>query len=168
MLNRLLVILLFSTPLAWCEAREVSEQIPASRAAVWKALTSTEGVLQWQVALADLRLEPGAIWRTRYKADGVLGDEGTIENRLLTFDPERMYSIQIARPPKGFPFMNIYREMWTVVYLEELDPQLTRVTARSLGLPDSQEGRAMGDFFEKGNRYTLAELKKYFTRPTTD
>lgn len=161
---RPLIALLLIAPAA-AQPREVSEIIPAPPAQVWQALTSTEGVLKWQCAKADLRLEPGAIWRTRYSPDGPLGDENTIFNRLLSYDPERMYSLQIEKPPAKFPFMNTYRQMWTVVYLEPIPPGSTKVTCRSLGLPDSEEGRKMGDFFERGNLYTLQQLKKHLSQP---
>lgn len=141
---------------------EVSAVIPATPSQVWAAFTTTEGVKSWMVSQADIELKVGAVWRTRYGKDGTLGDEGTIFNELLAFDPGRMYAIRIQKPPKKFPFMNAYRDMWTVIYFEPMEGGRTKVTARTLGLKDDDESRKMQAFFKLGNQYTLDEAAKHF------
>lgn len=131
---------------------------------VWKALTSNEGMTAWMVSKADVELKIGAIWRTKYGKEGALGDEGTIYNELLAFDPEHMYSIRIQKPPKGFPFMNVYKDMWTVVYFEPVDGDKTRVILRGNGFKDTEESRKMRALFERGDKYTLDEVVKYFEK----
>jgi len=46
----------------------------------------------------------GGLIRSHYDAMDVLGDEETIENRILAYEPRRMIAIQIARPSKVIPF----------------------------------------------------------------
>jgi uncharacterized protein YndB with AHSA1/START domain len=141
---------------------EVSAVVPAPVSKVWWALTSSDGMKAWAVSQADLPLKVGAIWRTKYGKEGALGDEGTIFNELLSYDPERMYSIRIQKPPKGFPFMSSYRDMITVVYLKPITKDQTEVTLRAHGFKDDEESKKLRSFFEAGDRYTLDELVKFF------
>jgi hypothetical protein len=47
---------------------------------VWKALSTSEGYKATGPALAEVDLRIGGTIRTRYRADGPLGDAETIEN----------------------------------------------------------------------------------------
>lgn len=59
--------------------------------------TTGEGYKALGVALADVDLRVGGLIRSRYSAGGVLGDEETVENRILAFEPRRMIAILIER-----------------------------------------------------------------------
>src|SRR5205085_9555733 len=85
------------------ETRQVCEGVvEAPVAAVWDALTTKKGMESWQVAHAEVDLKVGGMFRTHYSAAGVIGDPNTIENQVIAFDPNRFYSIRIARPPEKF------------------------------------------------------------------
>lgn len=144
---------------------EMSAVVPAPVEKVWAAFTTKEGMESWAVSKADIEMKLGAVWRTRYGKDGTLGDEGTIFNELLAFDPGRMYTIRIQKPPKGFPFMKVFRDMWTVVYFDPVEDGKTKVTLRAHGFTDQEESRKMRTFFEAGDKYTLDELVKHFSKP---
>jgi uncharacterized protein YndB with AHSA1/START domain len=131
---------------------------------VWKVWSTSEGYKAVGVALADVDLRIGGLIRSRYNADGVLGDEGTIQNRILAYEPPRMIAIQIDRPPKGFPFKEAWKHTWTVVTLTAVDKNRTLVRAASMGFGDDDESKAMRAFFEKGNAATLETLKAHFAR----
>ena len=143
---------------------EVSAVVAAPPDRVWEAFTTTEGVKKWMVSQADIEMKLGAVWKTKYGPQGSLGDDGTIFNELLAFDPGRMFAIRIQKPPKGFPFMNVFRDMWTVVYFEPVDGGKTKVLLRGHGLPDTDEGRKMHAFFQAGNKQTLEMLAKHFEK----
>ena len=143
---------------------ELTAVVHAPIEKVWQAFTTTEGMRSWAVAQADIEMKLGAVWKTKYGKEGTLGDEGTIFNELLAFDPGRMYTIRIQKPPKGFPFMNVYRDMWTVVYFDPTENGKTKVTLRAHGFTDSEESQKMRAFFERGNKYTLGELVKHFSK----
>src|SRR5688572_21900248 len=78
--------------------------IDAPVAEVWKAFTTSEGWKLLGVAQADVDFRVGGKIRTHYEADGVLGDEGSIENTILAFEPERMLAFRATKAPKGFPY----------------------------------------------------------------
>ena len=52
---------------------------------VWKVFSTSEGYKVLGPALADVDLRVGGAIRSRYRADGVLGDEETIENVIVDY-----------------------------------------------------------------------------------
>src|SRR5262245_21869116 len=76
--------------------------VSAPVAEVWKAYTTNEGFASWAVAKAEIDLRVGGDMRTHYNPKGVLGDDGTIVNRILAFEPERMLTMQNVKAPKAF------------------------------------------------------------------
>lgn len=143
---------------------ELTAMVPAPVEKVWAAFTTTEGVKAWMVKQADLDTRIGGLWKTKYGADGTLGDERTIVNEVLALDPGRMFTIRIQKTPAGFPFPNVYRDMWTVVYFDPAEEGKTKVTLRGHGFKDTPESKEMRAFFEMGNRMTLDSLVKHFDK----
>jgi uncharacterized protein YndB with AHSA1/START domain len=138
--------------------------IDAPVADCWKAYTTKEGLESWCVAHADFDLRLGGLMRTRYDAAGTLGDEKTIENEIISFDPERMLSIRVKMAPAGFPFPKAIKSMWTVLYFEPAGEGKTKVVCRSLGFGADDESQKMRSFFKAGNAHTLAQMKKHLTK----
>jgi uncharacterized protein YndB with AHSA1/START domain len=163
-LSSLLFIVLLASPAVAAElAPIISEAIvKAPPSAVWKAWTTSEGLRSWLAPLAEVDLRIDGLIRTSYNPKGSLGDEGTIENRILSFEPERMLSIKVAKAPAGFPFPKAVKDMWTVIYLQEREGGRTLVRAVGLGFTDDPESARMREFFQKGNDFTLRELQKRF------
>ncbi|HEY7337256.1 MAG TPA: SRPBCC domain-containing protein [Bryobacteraceae bacterium] len=124
-------------------------------AEVWKVWTSGEGYKSVGVALADVDFRIGGLIRSRYSAAGALGDEETIENRILAYEPQRMIAIRIERPPKSFPFREAWKSTWTVVTLSDLGNNRTHIRVASMGYGTDEESVAMRRFFESGNAATL-------------
>ena len=133
---------------------------PASE--VWKAWTTSGGVESWMVAHAEIDLRVGGKMRTHYSKEGKLGDPGTIENTIISYDPERMLSLKVAKTPERFPFKKAVQDMWTVVYLEPVAGGKTKVTCRGLGFTEDPESQQMRRFFERGNQMTLDALAARF------
>ena len=104
--------------------------------------------------------------RTNYNAQGKLGDPGTIENVILSFEPQRMISIKVAKPPANFPFPNAVREMWTVLYFSPAGPSRTNVREVTLGFGPDPESQRMRAFFNQGNATTLNQLQRHFAGKT--
>ena len=60
---------------------------------VWKVWATPEGFKALGVAKADMDFRIGGLIRSHYNPAGVLGDEGTIENRIIAYEPLRMLAI---------------------------------------------------------------------------
>ena len=131
---------------------------------VWKVWSTSEGYKAVGVALADVDLRVGGLIRARYAADGTLGDDQTIENEILAFEPPRMIAIRIHKTPSNFPFKDAWKHTWTVVTLTALPDGRTHVRAASLGFGTDSESVAMRRFFERGNAQTLDTLAARFER----
>jgi uncharacterized protein YndB with AHSA1/START domain len=131
-------------------------------AEVWKVWTSGEGYKAVGVAFADVDFRIGGLIRSRYSAAGALGDEETIENRILAYEPQRMIAIRIERPPKSFPFREAWKSTWTVVTLSDLGNNRTHIRVASMGYGTDEESMAMRRFFESGNAATLKTLQSHF------
>ncbi len=138
--------------------------VDASVAEVWAAWTTDAGLQAWLAPHADIELRVGGLMRANYSPDGKLGDASTIENRILSFEPERMLSIRVARAPVDFPFKEEVTDMWTVLYFEPLPEARTRIRIVGLGFAPSERAQKMKVFFERGNAYTLTKLQKRFAR----
>ena len=158
------VVLLTLTALAGAgDNRLVHEGIvEAPRAAVWKAFTTKEGLEKWMVAHAEIDLKIGGKMRTHYNRKGQLGDPGTIENTILSYEPGRMLSIKATKAPAGFPFTNALQKMWTVIYFEDAPEGKTRVRVVGLGFGDDEESQKLRGHFQLGNGITLKRLQKHF------
>lgn len=138
--------------------------VDAPLAQVWRAWATAEGLRSWMAPVADIDLRVGGLMRANYAATGSLEDDGAIHNTVLSFEPERMLSIKVARFPTGFPFPNAIRNMWTVILLSPVEGGRTLVHAASLGFTPDEESQKMRAFFEQGNAVTLQALQKRFAR----
>jgi uncharacterized protein YndB with AHSA1/START domain len=132
--------------------------------AVWAAWTTSAGLQSWMAPHAEIDLRVGGRMRANYNAQGTLGDPQTIENTVLSFDPQRMLSIKVARSPAGFPFPNAIQRMWSIIYLEAVAPGRTRVREVSLGFETDEESQKMRAFFNQGNATTLHQLQRRFAK----
>lgn len=129
---------------------------------VWQAFTTSSGLQAWMVPHAEIDLKVGGKMRTNFNPQGKLGDEETIENLILSFEPKRMLSFRVSQTPVGFPFVNAVKSVWTVVYFEALGLRQTRVRQVSLGFGEDEESRKMRGFFETADAGLLASLQKRF------
>ena len=170
-MKRWLAILLF-LPVAAAHAQAPSQEpsfvnegiVNAPIEDVWKVWSTSQGYRALGVALADVDLRLGGLIRSRYSPDGVLGDEQTIENEILAYEPPHMIATRIHKPPANFTFKEAWKRTWTVVTLTSLDGGRTLVRGASLGFGTDPESQAMREFFERGNDQTIKALAAHFAK----
>jgi uncharacterized protein YndB with AHSA1/START domain len=131
---------------------------------VWNAWATTEGLKTWLAPHADIDLRVDGLMRSNYDPKGSLGDPGTIENRVLAYEPERMLSIKVAKAPEKFPFRSRIGDMWTVLYFQPTPEGKTTLRIVGMGFESDDESQRMKEFFKQGNAYTLVQLQKRFQR----
>lgn len=134
--------------------------INTSPAAVWKIFTTAEGYKQTGAALAEVDLRIGGTIRAHYDPKGQLGDDKTIVNEILAYEPERMLAMRIKRAPADFAYPDAIAGTWTVIYLTPAGDDMTQVRIIGLGYTDSAQSQAMRKFFSEGNRWTLDHIAK--------
>lgn len=136
--------------------------INAPVAAVWAAFTTPEGLRAWLAPHAEVDLRIDGMMRTNYNPDGRLGDAGTIENRILAYEPERLLVIRVAKPPANFPFKDVVADMWTVIHFLPGPEGKTVLRTVGLGFDGREQSQKMKAFFQRGNDYTVAKLQERF------
>ena len=140
--------------------------IDAPVAKVWDVFSTDEGFKMLGVAHAKIDFRNGGKMLSHYDPKGTLGDEGTIENTILTFEPQRMIAWHITKPPKGFPFMTAFKTTWTVATFSDLGNGKSHLRMAGLGYTADEESQKMRAFFQQGNAYVLDILKKKLTGTT--
>jgi uncharacterized protein YndB with AHSA1/START domain len=138
--------------------------IDAPREQVWHAFATKEGQESWNVAHAEIDCRAGGKMLTHYDAKGKIGDPNTIENLILALDPGHMMTIKVGTPPAQFPFKQAIKNVWTVVYFDEVGPKQTRVRVVGNGYGDDEESQKLRSFFDKGNIATLEKLQEKFSK----
>ena len=136
--------------------------VQASLDQVWTAFTTSAGLRSWLAPHAEIDFRIGGLMRTNYNPKGQLGDSETIENAILSFEPQRMISIKVAKAPANFPFPNAIRDMWTVMYFAAEGPGRTHIREVTLGFGSDPESQRMRAFFDQGNATTLSQLQRHF------
>jgi uncharacterized protein YndB with AHSA1/START domain len=129
---------------------------------VWRAWTDASVMRQWMVAEAEFELKIGGKMRTAYAAGTDLAGPDAIENTVIAYDPERMLTIKVSRPPAKFPFKEEIAKCWTVIYFRPVEEGKTEVVVRMLGYDATEGSRTMKGHFKAGNKYTLDKLVEFF------
>lgn len=143
-------------------------EIKANIDDVWQAFTTDKGLQSWVAPLADIDFRVGGKWRANYDKNGKLGDENTIENTILAYDPKRMLSIKATKFPKGFEFSEVAKETWSIFYFSPIDENKTKITIVGLGYNDSEQSQKMRSFFKPANEYSMLQLKAALERLNND
>jgi uncharacterized protein YndB with AHSA1/START domain len=136
--------------------------VDAPVAAVWNAWTTGEGLASWLAPQADIELRVDGRMRVIADARGSLDGPAAIENRVLSFEPQRMLSIRVSRAPSDFPFRSRVGEMWTVLSFAATADGRTLLRIVGLGFAADEEAQRMRRFFQAGNAHTLLQLQKRF------
>lgn len=131
--------------------------VPAEK--VWEVLSTSDGFKKMGPVQVDMDFKIGGKIRTKYTADGVLGDETTIENEILAFDPGRMLTIRCVKTPKGFQNPEAFMKTWTVITVDDLGESRSRLTFKNLGYGDDEASKQVRDFFDAGNAWVMDKLQ---------
>lgn len=136
---------------------------------VWNAFTTTAGWESWAVPFAHIDLRVGGLIETSYDANAKRGDPGNIHNRILSFLPHRMLSIQATQAPPGFAYADLLPSLHAVIEFESVDAARTRVAISGVGYTAGDEGYdALLGFFRQGNAWTFERLRRRFDEGPLD
>jgi len=136
--------------------------VNAPPAEVWRCFSTPEGYKNLGVAKCDMDFRIGGLIRSHYDPAGTLGDPGTIQQRILAYEPLRSLSIRIAQPPEKFPFQNAWKETWTVISLTDLGDGRTSLRITGMGYTADDESQKMREFFRTGNAWVMKKLQAHY------
>ncbi len=141
---------------------QLSIEIPASPSEVWSALTTADGWRRLGVAFAAVDFRTGGIIETSYAADAAAGAPGAIHNQIVAYVPGRMLAIRNVKAPPGFPHAAEYAATATVMELDPVDADRTRLTLTATGFAPGPAYDVLYGFFLTGNGLTLETLRDSF------
>lgn len=124
--------------------------------------TTAEGIVKaWSVAKARVDFRVGGQIRTAYDANADLDAPTSIVNTILAFEPGRMVTIK-ATAPEGSPewLQLVCREAFSVITFEPVSPLATRLTITGVGYGEGEMWDQAYAFFDKGNQWTLDQMKQ--------
>jgi uncharacterized protein YndB with AHSA1/START domain len=142
--------------------------VDASPTAVWDAFTTAEGWMSWAVPFARVELRIGGLIETSYDAAARAGDPANIRNRILSFLPRRMLSIQAVQAPTGFPHADKLPDLHSVIEIEPIDEARARVTITGVGYRAGSAYDELMTFFRQANAWSLERLRERFATGPTD
>jgi hypothetical protein len=138
------------------------EVVEAGPADVWAAISTAEGWKSWAVPVA-WSPAPDMI-ETSYTPTARPGDPSTIRQQVLIRVPGRLMVFRTVKAPERFPDFDTYAKVVSAFELEPAGDGRTRVRLTGTGYEDSEAGRRLLGFFEKGNQFSLDALKAHFAR----
>jgi uncharacterized protein YndB with AHSA1/START domain len=161
-----LCVLAFTTPaladpgrtLVW----EVTVDAPVER--VWELFTTEPGIEAWMVPDATVDFRMGGSIITAYEGEATLDNPKCIVQRVLSFEPMRMISMQVERAPEGFPFADVVTQAWGVTTFREVAPGRTHIHMASVGWQEGEAWEQAEEFFQTGNAWTLQQLEQLLAR----
>jgi hypothetical protein len=129
---------------------------------VWAAISTAEGWKSWAVPVAWAPA-PDMI-ETSYTPTAKPGDPSTIRQQVLIRVPRRLMVFRTVKAPERFPDFETYARVVSAFELEPAGEGKTRVRLTGTGYADTEAGRRLVGFFEKGNQVSLDALKARFAK----
>lgn len=136
--------------------------VDAPVADLWRVFSTADGYTKLGVAKATMDFRPGGLIATVYDAKVPLDGEGAIRTEVLAYEPLRMVATRIQRPPKGFPWKEAWKGVWTVVSLADAGGGRTNVRVAMVGWGPDPESQAMREFFRTGNDWVMRKLQSQY------
>jgi uncharacterized protein YndB with AHSA1/START domain len=133
--------------------------IPAPRAEVWRAFTTSEGLSTWLTPGAVVDLRPGGEWTAHYPGGKTGG--GTI----LSFVAEKEIVLS-AMAPEQYPTVRATRTHARFTF--ESRGNSTLVKLEQSGWKDGEEWDKAYEYLFPGNPYLLATLHRRFVNGPLD
>jgi len=133
--------------------------IPASRAAVWQAFTTSDGLSTWLTPGAVVDLRKGGEWTAHFPGGKTGG--GTI----LSFVPERQVILS-AMAPEQFPTVRAEGTTATFEFIANGESTVVRLV--QTGWKTGEEWDKAYDYLAQGNAQLLETLRRRFVSGPLD
>lgn len=133
--------------------------IPAPLPQVWKAFTTSEGLMTWLTPSATVDLRPGGDWICHFPGGSTGG--GTI----VSVVPQQELVISALAPDK---FPNVRAHRTTARFSFKPDGNSTLVRLTQTGWQDGDEWNRAYEYLAAGNAQLLAMLHHRFVSGPTD
>jgi uncharacterized protein YndB with AHSA1/START domain len=133
--------------------------VPAPRAEVWKAFSTTEGLRSWLAPNANVQLEPGGEWMVHFPGGSTGG------GNIVSFVPGREIVLK-ALAPDQFP--NVRAERTTARFELEDRGAGTLVRLTQTGWKDGDEWDRAYEYLTAGDAQLMSTLHRRFVSGPID
>lgn len=140
-------------------------EVDAPPGEVWRAIASAEGWKSWAVPVAWTDPADPEVIETSYDPAAKPGAPATIRQRILARVPNRALAFRTIKAPAAFPDFDTFAKVTSLFELAPLPGERTRVRLTGAGYADTDAGRRLLAFFDRGNAASLEMLRKRFARP---
>jgi len=147
---------------------QLSVDVPAPAAAVFDAMTTSEGFSSWAVPMARIDLRIGGVIEASYDSKAKPGDPDNIKNQIVAYVPGRLLVIHNVQAPAGFVDSALFQKTVTIMEFTSVDANTTHVTLTNAGYGKGAGFDDVYSHFEWGDAYTLHELRARFIRGPVD
>lgn len=144
--------------------KEIS--IPAPIDSVWSIWTTSAGVRAFLGAEANIELRPGGPFEIYFNMEAPVGQRGSEDCRVLSFQPKRMLSFEWNAPPQ-FGALRLKRTQ-VVIRFEPLGETAVGITLAHLGWGTGSEWDKLYDYFDQAWSRVLQACRSHFTADGDD
>lgn len=137
---------------------EADFDVPVDK--LWWVFSTDDGFKMLGAAKAKIDFRVGGKMQSHYSPAGVIGDEGTIENTIIAYEPNRVLAWRITKPPKNFPFMSAYKDIWSVATFTDAGGGKSHLRLAQVGYTPDEESQKMRAFFDQGNKWVIDKLQQ--------
>ncbi|MBI3147332.1 MAG: SRPBCC domain-containing protein [Betaproteobacteria bacterium] len=138
---------------------ELAVTVKAPLAAVWRAWTTSDGVVEFFAPEARVEARPDGAYTIIMDPYAPPGWQGADDMKVLAVDPERLFSFTWNAPP-SLPEARRQRTVVILRFAQEGND--TRLTLSHLGWGDSGEWPKARAYFERAWPRVLANLQTRF------
>ena len=135
---------------------------------VWHVFATSEGWESWAVPFANVDLRIGGMIETSYDPAAEAGNPANIKNRILSYLPYRMLSIQAVQAPPDFAHADLLPSLHSVIEFQRDGVARTRVAITGVGYADGEGYDELIGFFKYGNAWTFERLARRFEEGPLD
>ena len=143
----------------------VEVTVPATRAEVWKAFSTSEGLSTWLAPNAVVDLRPGGDWIVRFPGHSAGVPGSSAGGTIVSFVPLKEIVLSALAPEK-FPTVRAQRT--TAKFELEDHGKGTLVRLTQTGWKDGDEWDRAYEYLTAGNAELLATLHKRFVSGPID
>lgn len=133
--------------------------VPAPRAEVWKAFSTSEGLSTWLAPNSNVELKPGGEWMVHFSGGSTGG------GNIVSFVPEKEIVLK-ALAPDQFPTVRAQRT--TARFELEDHGKGTLVRLTQTGWQDGDEWDRAYEYLTAGNAQLMATLHRRFVSGPID
>jgi len=133
--------------------------VPAARADVWKAFSTSDGLSTWLAPNSNVELKPGGEWMVHFPGGSTGG------SNIVSFVPEKEIVLE-ALAPDQFPTVRAQRT--TARFELEDHGKGTLVRLTQTGWQDGDEWDRAYEYLTAGNAQLMATLHRRFVSGPID